>query len=356
LETESPTNGTLTRTAAFLPPAVTLRISRSDQPQQASTVVLQSWILSCLGSTVRHERAVFRIRTNQPEIGVQLPAASHWERVGLDGRDVTDFTVRDGGKLAVALAPDPNAQDHVLEVWYQTPTARSLGLLRTIELPQVVGATAVQQRYWTLATPPGMHLASAPAGWTPELAWRWQGWFWGRTARLRTAELERWADASVQPPPLADAENQYLFSRFGEDQAPVVCAVVSRGSILGLVSGCVLALGLLTMYSSLWRHPALLFAGGLGLLWLMLWQPDLALAIGQLSGLGFALLACGWCLKYWVDRRRAGSTVIQGATLPAVDSKTIRATPSVSDSRRAITPATSTMPPAASLQVAESKP
>jgi hypothetical protein len=279
LGAESPGNGQLTRTAARLPSEVALRVSRSDQPQQASTVVLQSWILTCLGSSLRHERAVFRVRTNQPEIGVQLPAGAQVERVGLDGRDVTAFAGGGGGKIAVALAPDPTASDHVLEVWYQTPSTRSWSWFRTIDLPQVAGATAIQQRYWTVATPPGLHLATGPSGWTPELVWRWQGWYWGRRARLRPDQLERWAGASVQPLPLADGENEYLLSRFGSDQTPLVCTVVSRGAVLGLVSGCVLVLGLLAMYSSLGRHPAVLFVGGLGLLWLMLWQPDVALVV-----------------------------------------------------------------------------
>jgi hypothetical protein len=97
--------------------------------------------------------------------------------------------------------------------------------------------------------------------------------------------------------------------------------------MLIVTSGIILVIGLLLIYAAPLRHPAALFAGALVMLMLILWHPDLSIALVQASLLGvvLALVACG--LKWYFDLRRSQATVIPGTPYSSPDSQTVKALP-----------------------------
>jgi hypothetical protein len=311
------------------PPYATLQITRRDLRRQTSTVVLQAWIDTRLGASIRRERAVFRITTNQGHVAVQLPEDAHFERLGLNGREITDYAIRDARTRVVAI---PQGDEHVLELWYELPRPSGPLSRLDLELPQVIEARSNQRVFWTLATAPDVHLLLPPAEVTPVLSWTRRGFFWVRTARLLPQDLERWIGATPQPGDLPDTANQYLFSSFGP-LGQLQFSLATRGAILMTMSGFALVIGLLLIYVSVLRHPATLFAGSLVLFTAILWYPELALALLQASVLGLVLTMVACALKWYVEYHQLRGTVIQGTTYASPDSQTVKAAPALVENK-----------------------
>jgi hypothetical protein len=135
--------------------------------------------------------------------------------------------------------------------------------------------------------------------------------------------LERWIGASGQQE-LPESLNEYLFSSFGKT-GNLQCTLVSRSAILLVVSGGALAIGLLLIYIRVFRHPAVVFTGGLLLVSVVLSYPDLATVACQASLLGIGLILGALGLKWLADWRQARRSVIRGTTFASPDSKTVRA-------------------------------
>jgi len=338
--------GGLSFASDAFPPVLSLQVSRRDVRRQTSTVVSQTWIETRLGESIRRERAVFRISTNAGHVAVQLPEAAKLQRLGRDGGDVTDYVTRDQQTRLIDVSP---GQEHVLELWYEMPAPSRWLATIDLDVPKVVEAQSNQRVFWTLITPPNVHLLSPPGGLTPELTWQWRGFFWGRVSRLQPQELERWIGAAPQAGRLPETSNHYLFSSFGTlDRERFTLA--ARGTLLVTMSGVSLAIGLLLIYVRGLRHPAAIFVGGLVVFTLILWYPGLAAELSQASAIGLLLALVACLLKWFVDLRQARGSVIQGTTYASPDSQTVKAAVSTPDSKAV--PAT-TVP--ASMAVAESK-
>ncbi len=326
---------------------VSLQVSRRDQRRQTSTVVLQAWIDTRLGASVRRERAVFRVTTNQGHVAVRLPEGADLERVGLNGQEVTDYAARDPRTKVVEI---PSGDEHVLELWYELPRAsRPLSRL-DLEVPQLVEARSNQRVFWTLATAPDVHLLLPPAEVTPVLSWTWRGFFWVRTARLLPQDLERWIGATPQPGDIPETANRYLFSSFGP-LGQLRFSLATRGTILVTMSGAALLIGLLVIYLAWLRHPATLFAGSLAVFTIILWYPDLALALLQAAVLGLLLTMLAVVLRWYFDHHRLRGTVIRGTTYASPDSQTVKAVPALPEQQ----PVTSTATASLGLGVVESR-
>jgi hypothetical protein len=155
------------------------------------------------------------------------------------------------------------------------------------------------------------------------MVWRRHGLLWGRWPTLGQHDLERWTGAGRQDP-LPPSLNCYLFSSFGEI-GEATCLLAERSAALLTLSGITLLAGLLLIYFRVLRHPALVLAGGLAVLTLVLAYPDLALAAVQASWLGVALVASAWVWKRVVDWRQGGRTVVHGTAFASPDSKTVKA-------------------------------
>jgi hypothetical protein len=325
---ESKGNGTaggeaeLTLAADGMPLDLSIRVSRRDVRRQSSTIVSRAWIETRWDTIQRRDRAVFRVVTNQDRVAVELPGEADLLRVGLDGGDVTDLVLRDQQQTrTIEVSP---GQEHVLELWYTIPvSARWPGVLR-LDVPRVIEAKSNHRVYWTLMMPPNMHLLVSPAGLTPELTWTWRGLFWGRVSRLQPMDLERWMGATEQFDDFPLTVNHYLFSSFGALDSSRF-SVATRGTVLSAMSGMALLAGLALIYVRRLRHPAVLFVAGVTLFALILAYPDLAAALAQAAALGLLLSLTACALKWMVDRRPAGGSMLQGVAYASPDSQTVRA-------------------------------
>jgi hypothetical protein len=155
------------------------------------------------------------------------------------------------------------------------------------------------------------------------MTWQRRGLLAERRPILDEEALEHWIGASRQGS-LPDSLPRYLFSGFG-DVDSIGVTVATRWTIVLVLSGAALSCGLLLIYFPRWRHPAMLFSGGVATLAAMLAVPDLAVATAQASLLGLILAVIAWALKSVVDYRETRRSVVRGVRLTGSDSKTARA-------------------------------
>jgi len=331
------------------PSSATLRIGRSKPTRQMSTAISRAWLQTWLDSTRRHDRAVFRIRTNRNQIQVRLPDRATIEDVvvALDGRRVA---TSESQSITIEIPGEPSPGEHVVELWYHMARKRKLAGRVDLEPPVITDAEGSNHWYWQLAMPRDEHLLASPTDMTEEMTWQPRGLLLGRRPRLGQSEIERWIGATVQTP-VPESLNHYLFSSFG-DVSQRQCATADRRAILLVVSGFALLLGLALLYVPRLRHPGLLFASGVALISVVLIYPSLSVGIAQASFLGLVLIVAAGLLKWFVDLPQKRGVVIGGTPYSSPDSKTVKGPASPIDSHA--TRPTSTIPASAPISAAES--
>ena len=139
--------------------------------------------------------------------------------------------------------------------------------------------------------PGNEHLLGVPDHMTPEQEWLWNGWSWRRKAYMDQQDLELWIDASVQQA-VPVQTNQYLFTTIGPVRTFTV-QTVRRSSLVLVVSGLTLLVGLLLIYFPGIRHPSLLFVAGIALTASAASWPEVVLLVVQAALLGGGLANAG---------------------------------------------------------------
>jgi hypothetical protein len=137
---------------------------------------------------------------------------------------------------------------------------------------------------------------------TAEQQWMWKNGGWGRQPNLRQQDLEHWIGATAQDP-VPSKMNQYLFTSIG----PVIdlqVRTLARATILLIVSGVTLLIGLLLIYAPVFRHPVSLLCVGLMLLCGALLAPESILLVSQAAALGLVLVLVARILNWVVVRRQ----------------------------------------------------
>ncbi|MEQ8787709.1 MAG: hypothetical protein RIC55_15505 [Pirellulaceae bacterium] len=302
-----------------------LSISLLKSPRQATSVVGMGWVRTWLNGTVRQDRAVFRLSTNDKVVRLKLPAGARLETAAVDGRRVAHPLLVEDELSLEAPHGDPQ-RPFVVEVWYELDAEQSMGLGRTsLSLPQVAGADLARRFYWQLATPRDEHLWLPPSSLTPELTWRWHRLFgefgyWDRQANLGQRQLEQLIGAS-QDAELPTGANQYLFSTFDLPRQ-VEFTTASRRAMLPLASALVLIGGLLLIYFPVLRHPAVLLIAGVAVAALALLYPEPAIQFAQAAVVGLAVLLAARLLNWAIVRQRDQRAVIRGTSLMGRDPNT----------------------------------
>ncbi len=172
----------------------------------------------------------------------------------------------------------------------------------TVEIPEIENARRMERFFWHLITPASEHLVNAPAMMTAEQQWMWKNGGWGRRPNLSQQDLENWIGATAQDA-VPMKTNQYLYTSIG----PVIdlqVRTLGRATILLIVSGATLLIGLLLIYLPVFRHPVSLLCVGLVLLCGALLAPESILLVSQAAALGLVLVLVARILNWLVVRRQ----------------------------------------------------
>ena len=221
--------------------------------------------------------------------------------VWLDGKRTSAQSTPEG-RLAIAVPGDSAFPRHQLEVLYHCE-AQGVNLGNVfLELPRIARNTWAHRTYLQLVLPRNAHLVAAPAGFTSEFSWGWNGMFWGRQPAMEQSQLETWSGARHFTE-LSAETNRYLFSTLGT-VAQCQVTVADRATIVLVASGLALVIGLAVIYVPACRHPVALLAVAILLAAATILAPDLALLAAQAAGLGILLAICAGLLRRSGARRR----------------------------------------------------
>ena len=285
-----------------------------------ATEVKRAWIQTQLtgsqsaSGSARQDRAVFLFTSTQKQLRLSVPGgvAADEVEILLDGERVTARPTGNG-QLLINLSPDANHRDHVLEVSLHTSGPPVRGQM-TLEVPSLGPDVWVRRLYWQLVLPSNEHVFVSPQGFTPEYAWDWDGYAWGRKPLLSESELADWVTGYNGAGTFAHpGANQYLFSSLGPVENCEL-RTADRTWIVLCASGAALVLGLLLIYVPVSRHPATLLATAMVLLCVGMLYPEPMLLVAQAASLGLALTLIAGLLQRSVVRRRRGTIMMEASS------------------------------------------
>ena len=276
---------------------IRLRARQAAAPSD-TTLVLKTWLQSWLQDNLRRDRAAFRIRSDQSEVQIQLPA-------GLEETSVVLNTAVDGRRVVeqfdsqthILSVPLPDSDEHVVEIWYSLlpPPEQSWLGAPTLDPPHLINAVELGQSYWQIFVPDGQQLVAPPSNLTADMEWRWEGGVYQQLASLETRDLEQWVGASQQEPLPAGLKPYSFTTSGGLPQITFQLTSLKRLTLLGAF------LVMLIVWASMaWpalRRPTSLAVWGFCLIALAIGFPSLAFGLGQAVLLAAVLVAAGQLLR-----------------------------------------------------------
>ena len=319
---EATSGGELRATSSVLSPEWRFHLRTSDTAQRSRLVVSKFWLQTLLLGDLRQERAAWRISSGGSALRIVLPIGAEVEedQIAIDKQRAVGR--REGNVLVIPITPKP--EERVVEVWYRIAVENSAAAhLESLNPPTIEGAGQVRHCYWQIALPAREHLLAEPAGFTPELAWKWRGSFWERLGTLDQQALERWIGASEQTPLPAEM-NAYLFSALRSPSAMPVL-LVSRSVLLWTAGAIVLVVGLALLNVRATRRPGVLLLlavvlGAAGLSW-----PTSALLLAQGSSVALLILLFA-AIWQWSLTGQAPYVPLAPSTSPPIEQKSTAAT------------------------------
>lgn len=283
---------------------VSLEIGKEETSGVTAAVVERAWIQTWLTPTVRQDRAVFQLLTNQSELTLKMPAGAVVAQMAavLDKKRIS-LGQSVGERLTIPLSSDGELHRYVLELIYHfdevTPASGRLKLA----FPQIGSGVWNRRLYWQLVLPQNEHVLADPKGYVSESRWAFQGYCWGRQPSLTQAELETWVGAEPRTAP-SEGLNVYLFSTLGAIEGGEV-TLAGRAWIVLLSSGGALLVGLLLVYLPSLRHPVTLLALAFGLLIAGMIYPEPTILLAQTSSIGLILaILTGLFVRLFPQPRR----------------------------------------------------
>jgi len=210
-------------------------------------------------------------------------------------------------QLLLRLASERREDEYRIEAWYTRSGIEPQRL--QIELPEVIGARNSGRTYWQIVMAADRHLFKSPAMMTAEHVWQWTGLWWSREAALNQQSLEQWTGVDEQLMPVGQF-NQYLFSTVGSVSAFEVTSF-QRWSLLLVVSGIVLVIGLFVLFVPWLHRPVTLLVIGIVLTAMAVWIPELVLLVLQSALAGIVLVGLARLLHVSL-RRNLGPVAAAG--------------------------------------------
>lgn len=304
---------------------ITLTVTRSLE--SGSTVVDQAWYQTALTHQGRQDRATMRLTTTRKQLRFVLPkhANIRFAKCWLDGREVV---VRPQPESTSTFAIDLNAQNGsesvLLEVWYPFLDRHLPRHQVSIQLPRLEDSNWTRQFFWQLILPRDEHLLVDPPGMSSANDWHWE-WAWlRRVPNLTTFQLEKWVGAKSRQQ-LDDGKyvgletaNHYLFSSFG-NPTRIDVRLAKRTTVLLIVSGGILLLGLAWMYMAIMQQPLVIVIACAVLIPAVMYAPELTSEAVFAIVIGLLLVVLAKVLRGMLGRRRrvmvrGGSSIVETGT------------------------------------------
>ena len=260
-----------------------------------SLTIDRAWVQTWLTPTRRQDAASFRFVSTSSSITLVLPPDADMGslEILLDSHSTDQFRPEQGQRFVISVPDD--GQTHILEISYYFMRPSRGFKKEKIQLPYIEESKWTRWLYWSLCVPSNVHLLTPPATLNAEYSWQRQGPFFRRNSIYDFGALEEWSGSRHLPDPPQGA-NVYLFSGFGQINK-VEVVLVDRSTLAAVSSLIVLIFGLIILHVKRLRRIWTLCLLTTALLFVSLWEPEIALVILQASAIGCALLALSFMFR-----------------------------------------------------------
>ena len=289
--------------------------------EATSTIIDRAWIQSWITSSMRVDRAAYRVSCKRSTLEVRLPDRATLDRVAvaLNGNlmpiasELKQGVVLDGRVARIPISDELKKSAFLLEISYNAPSRFGPRGRCDAQFPKFLGDSVWTRRtYWQIVMRYDRHIITDPKNWTAEFVVKRGGWVgvYQRFPTMSQEELAQWVGVA-KTEPLPEEANVYLYSAFGdgadereaerdanleqtsevmEETAPtVVFYVVDRAALVLFGSGAALIIGLSLTYIPVFRSKVALFLIALVVLAVSALRPLVALLFLQTTVLGVAL-------------------------------------------------------------------
>ena len=242
------------------------------------TTLERAWIQTWVAFQQYQQRAVFRFRTPNGNVFVQLPEPIEGREIELllDGQPASYQQLTDS-RLKIALSSADSPQSHTLELRCQVDkNLADLDRLR-FDVPRLECRVTSAPIYWQLILPEGWLAIQAPRNLIPDYWLGWRHFRWGRQPTLSQEQLEQITQAIPIMAP-SQSSTQYIYRAF-ELPSSIQVTVVRQLWVYFACAVSVFLLGLLCLYTPIARS---------GPFWLVL---SIAFLLGIFSYPEITLLA-----------------------------------------------------------------
>jgi hypothetical protein len=315
--------------AAETAPELRLAVGLDQQKSTRTSIVERAWIQTWVTETIRQDRAIYKLTSDEDHIRLKLPEGISGGdvEVKLDGHSAKADKAT-AGMLDIPLQSDPSRHDHVVELRYQFDAPAMPNGWLSFAVPVFDRSVQIQRTYWQLVLPVNVILLAGSSEMTSEFDWQWHHWVgWERVPFKEQPELERWiglrtvisaaqsattSSATVDDVP--ERTNRYLYSVIGP-KASFEVAVARRWLVVLLASLASLLAALALLYLPALRRPRLLLVGACLLLLLIMAWPDQSMLIAEAAILGLGLALFAVILRRIVtDRSQRPAVRLEGST------------------------------------------
>jgi hypothetical protein len=305
-----------------------LRLRATPHPQETLPPVLASrlWLRTVQGVDYELQNtALYVIDTHAPALSVALPPGALLVRARVGGKVFSRVeALPKGAGYRLPFTEQNGAGPVLVELDYTVPAAHASA---PWDAPHLLDGGFVQQTLWEVRIPWGRAIIGVPRGWTDENRWVWDRFYFRRRPWQSASALAAWARDGLAEVPTVESSDEtggddiqsYHFGRSGPP-GKLDIRIASRGLLVGICSGSVLALGALLI---LVRRPSLRMAWAVVLAVVLgsasLVEPSVVLLVVQSAVIGIVLtLLTAMMERSRRSRRRAavfGETTTRSAAL-----------------------------------------
>ncbi len=305
------------------PAGLSLRATARPLEALPSVVASRLWLRTDQG--LDHDvqtKAVYLVETHQASLSLALPAGAVLVRARVGGKAVTrvEGLMAEAG-LRLRLPEGTGTGPVLVELEYAVPAGQLTG---PWVAPKLLDGGFVQQTLWEVQVPWGRAVVGVPGGWTDENTWVWDRFFFRRRPWQSAAALAAWAGVpSAESPAMAGLDEtaggdvqSFLFGQPGPPtDFPIWIA--SRGLLVGMCSGTVLAVGALLIL--VWR-PAMPLAWAAALALVLacatLVEPSVTFLVVQSAMTGVILTLLTALMQRQVQRRASATLFGEAGSRP----------------------------------------
>ncbi len=292
-----------------LEPRLEGSLSLQSITNESAVDVESVWLQTIVNAVEQRDRFVFRFKTRDSTVSLNLPAARTTNGEFLvNGRKATpshspndvnrvDIPL-DSTELNLSTATD---RVYVLEVFIWSPNRSQWLKSLYADLPRIIHCSSKAPMVWQVVLPTTVHLIGNASTLSPGYRWKWQDLWFGRKSELTQDKIASQIGATTQPF-VSQQTNQYVFYSLDHTVAMKVWTA-PRYLLWAPVALFVLMGSFFVMEFSWIRKPWISIFLLLSSLAFSQWAWDLSVAIVQCFVAAIAIAVLYSILKWTVDRR-----------------------------------------------------